>query len=101
MNGRMNDRVNTLRWADAILDDARDIARRHTGHDGTLSNGMESFYLARLVSAASGYRSAGLTLLSNRVYHFARRVALYGTSENVRDAWNAFDRLNAGGRCPA
>ncbi len=93
-------RVNTLRWADAILDDARDIARQHVGHDGTLLNGMELFYVARLVSAASCYRSAGLTLLSNRVYHFARRAALYGTSENVRDAWESFDRLNAAGRCP-
>ncbi len=93
-------RLNALRWADEILDDARRIAKQHAGHDGRLRDGMELDYISRLVSAASGYRSAGLTLLSNRVYHFARRAALYGTSENVAEAWRQFDRLNADGRCP-
>jgi hypothetical protein len=83
-------------------------AARRLAHDkaltptGRLPSGVAAeFYVSELLDAAFCYRVAGLRFLSLRVYYFARRVQLYGTSENVVDAWRQFDRLNAGeGGCP-
>jgi hypothetical protein len=54
-------------------------------------------YWQALNDASVAYESAGLGLLAGRVALMARRVAELGDRENVRDAWQKFDRLNAGG----
>jgi hypothetical protein len=84
------------------LGQARELADRYYAATGGRlpSEVAVVFYRDDLLEAADCYRKAGLGLLAGRVGHFARRVALYGASENVRDAWEKFDRLNASGRCP-
>ncbi len=52
-------------------------------------------YWQALNDASVAYESAGLGLLAGRVAFMARRVAELGDRENVRDAWQKFDRLNA------
>jgi hypothetical protein len=54
-------------------------------------------YWQALNDADNAYRAGGLGLLAGRVAFMARRVAELGERENVRDAWQRFDRLNAGG----
>ena len=96
------DRLHFIAQGDRILERARCLAHNKAATPGgRLPSGVAAeFYAEDLLDAAFCYRSAGLGLLCLRVYHFARRVRLYGTSENVVEAWRQFDRLNAGGRCP-
>ena len=83
-------RVHHLQWGDALLDDARSMARCYADADGTLALHVLSTHRMRLCSASRLYRDAGLGLLAGRVRWLSQR-------ENVVDAWAKFDRLNAGG----
>lgn len=87
--GRLG-RWNNLQWGDALLDNARDMARCYAAADGTLAPHILATHRKRLRNAAEFYRDAGLGLLAGRVRWLAQR-------ENVVDAWAKFDRLNAGG----
>ena len=101
----MNDfhcRFALIHRGDRALGQAREVADRYYAATGGRlpSEVAVVFYRDDLLEAADCFRKAGLGLLAGRVGHFGRRAALYGTSENVVEAWRLFDRLNAGGRCP-
>lgn len=83
-------RWNNLKWGDALLDNARDMARCYAAADGTLAPLILWQHRVRLLNAAGFYHDAGLGFFAGRVRWLAQR-------ENVRDAWAKFDRLNAGG----
>jgi hypothetical protein len=83
-------RWNNLQWGDALLDNARDMARCYAAADGTLAPHMLATHRVRLRDAAQFFRDAGLGLLAGRLRWLAQR-------DNVVDAWKNFDRLNAGG----
>jgi hypothetical protein len=87
---------------DSCLNRARALALRDDITPGGFLPGEapSEVYEWDLRQAEQCYRLAGLSVLAGRVRFFARRVALYGTSENVRESWETFDRLNASGRCP-
>jgi hypothetical protein len=87
--GRL-DRWNNLQWGDALLDIARDMARCYADADGTLAPHILATHRNRLRNAARCYRDAELGLLAGRVRWLSQR-------NNVADAWQKFDRLNAGG----
>lgn len=76
---------------------ARQIVREHASVQGFLPQGWVYEYWQVLNEADNAYSAAGLGRLSGRVAFLARRVAEFGELENVVDAWDKFDRLNAGG----
>jgi hypothetical protein len=86
------------RWAD-FADDAGQLTAQVVTRSGKLvsDDGFWWDYWQALDDASFAYKSAGLGLLAGRVAFMARRVAELGERENVRDAWQKFDRLNAGG----
>jgi hypothetical protein len=80
---------------DRYVDEARRIAR--ASPHGFLPRGCVKDYVETLNEAATAYAAGGLGLLAGRVAFFARRVAVFGDCENVRDSLRKFDRLNVGG----
>jgi hypothetical protein len=89
-------RMSALAFADRRLGEAR-RASALAGDAGELPDGDWWDYWQALNDASVAYESAGLGLLAGRVAFMARRVAALGGRENVRVAWQRFDRLNAGG----
>lgn len=83
-------RTESLAWGDALLDEARSMARCYADADGRLAEHIHGQHRRRLRATARYYRDAGLGLLAGRVAWLAQR-------EHVVDAWAKFDRLNAGG----
>lgn len=84
------DRWNKLQWGDALVENARSMARCYTSADGSLATHILATHRKRLREAAALYRAAGLGLIAGRVWWLSQR-------DNVVDAWAKFDRLNAGG----
>jgi hypothetical protein len=83
-------RTESLAWADALLNEARSMAQCYADAAGRLAEHIHGQHRRRLRATARYYRDAGLGLLAGRVAWLASR-------ENVVDAWQKFDRLNAGG----
>ena len=83
-------RTEILALADALLGNARTMARCYADADGRLAAHIRDTHSRRLRATAQHYRDAGLSLLAGRVAWLAQQ-------ENVVDAWEKFDRLNAGG----
>jgi hypothetical protein len=82
-----------------FVDDAGTLSPQVVTRDGehVADDGRWWDYWQALNDASVAYESAGLGLLAGRVAFMARRVAELRERENVRDAWQRFDRLNAGG----
>ena len=100
-DGSGHDRINRIKWADAMLADAREMAATYAAdpdhgfadyadpdctecHDPGECG--DHVYVALIRDAANAYRRAGLGLLAGRVEYLADAVPL---------AWTAFDEDNA------
>jgi hypothetical protein len=94
-------RINRIKWADAMLDDAREMAATYAAdpdhgfadyadpdctecHDPGECG--DHVYAALIRDAANAYRRAGLGLLAERVENLADLVPF---------AWTVFDEANA------
>ena len=90
-------RAGLIARGDYFVAEARQLACCYASDRGFLPKILVHDYWRALDKAGIAYRHAGLGWLGGRVAFFARRVAQFGDRENVRDAWEKFDRINAGG----